>query len=152
MGYHNALLPTPTSVFRMSLLPKTFPGASRLALLLLVALLSACGLTPYRIDIQQGNVVSAEQFAQLKLGMTRDQVRFLLGTPLLTDVFHDKRWDYNYRMDKGATREVTARGLSLFFGRDDRLEKIVADQAFRSQNPEEGSGNKVYDLSVPAKS
>lgn len=136
----------------MSLLQKNFLGALRITAVLLVASLTACSFRPYRIDIQQGNVVSAEQFAQLKVGMTRDQVRFLLGTPLLTDVFHDRRWDYHYRMVKGDTREVTARGLSLFFDADGKVEKIVADDAFRAQQPEEGSGNKVYDLGVPAKS
>lgn len=135
------------------LLPqKNFPGALRMTIVLFVVSLTACSFRPYRIDIQQGNVVSAEQFAQLKVGMTRDQVRFLLGTPLLTDVFHDKRWDYHYRMVKGDTREVTSRGLSLFFNVDGKVEKIVADDAFRAQQPEEGSGNKVYDLGVPAKS
>lgn len=136
----------------MSLRQKNFLGALRMAALLLVASLAACSFRPYRIDIQQGNVVSAEQFAQLKVGMTRDQVRFVLGTPLLTDVFHDKRWDYHYRMVRGDTREVTSRGLTLFFGADGKVEKIVADDAFRAQQPEEGSGNKVYDLGVPAKS
>lgn len=134
----------------MSLLQKHRLFLIPILFVTLAEILAGCGLRPYRIDIQQGNVVSAEQFAQLKVGMTRDQVRFLLGTPLLTDVFHERRWDYHYRMDKGDTREVTAMGLSLLFGADDRLEKIVADQAFRAQQPEEGNGNKVYDLSTPA--
>jgi outer membrane protein assembly factor BamE len=52
--------------------------------------------TPYKVEIVQGNVVTREQFVQLKPGMTRDQVREILGAPLLTDVFHADRWDYPF--------------------------------------------------------
>jgi outer membrane protein assembly factor BamE len=54
------------------------------------------GVTPYRIEIQQGNYVSQEMMAQLKPGMTKEQVRFILGTPMVTDIFHSDRWDYVY--------------------------------------------------------
>jgi len=62
-------------------------------------LLGACSLMPdfmqpYRIDVQQGNFVSQEMVSKLQLGMTREQVRAALGTPLLTDIFHVDRWDY----------------------------------------------------------
>ena len=52
------------------------------------------GITPYRMVIQQGNFISQEMVSQLKPGMTREQVRFILGTPLVTDIFHADRWDY----------------------------------------------------------
>ena len=71
-------------------------------------------LKPYRIDIQQGNFVSKEMVAQLKPGMTRDQVRFVLGTPLLTDVFHSDRWDYEFRLAKGNGELMSSR-VSVFF-------------------------------------
>ena len=58
-------------------------------------------LSPYRIDIQQGNFVSREMVSQLKEGMTREQVRFVMGTPMLTDLFHADRWDYPFRIRKG---------------------------------------------------
>ncbi|MDR3427413.1 MULTISPECIES: outer membrane protein assembly factor BamE [Silvimonas] len=58
-------------------------------------------LTPYKLDIPQGNEVTKDQVAQLKEGMTRTQVRFVLGTPLLTDPFHANRWDYIYSDAKG---------------------------------------------------
>lgn len=135
----------------MPLLPRLLPAAARIALLTLITSLAACSFKPYRIDIQQGNVVTAEQFAQLKLGMSKEQVRFLLGTPMLTDVFHDTRWDYYYRMDRGATGEITSRSLSIYFNAAGVVSQIVADQAFRAQKAEEGNGNKVYDLSAPAK-
>lgn len=70
--------------------------------------------SPYRIDIQQGNFVSKEMLAQVKEGMTRDQVRFALGTPLLTDLFHEDRWDYVFRLQKG-NGEVTSSRVTIFF-------------------------------------
>jgi outer membrane protein assembly factor BamE len=74
-------------------------------------------LSPYKIDIQQGNFVSAEMLAQLKVGMTRDQVRFVLGTPLLTDIFHADRWDYDFRLTKGNGAIIASR-VSVFFNGD----------------------------------
>lgn len=78
-------------------------------------------LTPYRTDIQQGNFISGEMVAQLKPGMTPDQVRFVLGTPLLTDLFHGNRWDYVFDMKRG-NGETTRSRLTLHF-RDSRLER-----------------------------
>lgn len=54
------------------------------------------GVTPYKMEIQQGNFVSQEMVAQLKPGMTKEQVRFILGTPMVSDIFHPERWDYVY--------------------------------------------------------
>jgi outer membrane protein assembly factor BamE len=70
--------------------------------------------SPYRPDVQQGNFVSREMVAQLKVGMTPDQVVFLLGTPLLNDVFHGQRWDYPFRMQKG-NGEITTSHVTVFF-------------------------------------
>jgi outer membrane protein assembly factor BamE len=58
-------------------------------------------VTPYRMDIQQGNFVTQDMVDKLQVGQSRDQVRFILGTPLLTDVFHADRWDYIFRYSKG---------------------------------------------------
>lgn len=58
-------------------------------------------LKPYRIDVRQGNYVTPEMVAQLKPGMKPDQVRFVLGTPLVVDPFHQDRWDYFYRFAPG---------------------------------------------------
>ncbi|GGX03723.1 MULTISPECIES: outer membrane protein assembly factor BamE [Undibacterium] len=71
-------------------------------------------ISPYRISIQQGNFVSQEMVSQLKEGMTREQVRFLLGTALLTDMFHEDRWDYPFRMLK-PNGEVISSRLAIFF-------------------------------------
>lgn len=76
-------------------------------------------LTPYRPDIQQGNFVSREMLSQLKEGMTPEQVRFVLGTPLLADAFHADRWDYVFRLKRG-NGEVTSSRVSVFF-KDNRL-------------------------------
>lgn len=78
--------------------------------------------TPYRPDIQQGNFVSQEMLDQLKAGMTRDQVKFVLGTPLLTDVFHGDRWDYPFYLARG-NGELTTSRVTVFF-KDDKLDRI----------------------------
>jgi outer membrane protein assembly factor BamE len=94
--------------------------------------LGACSYVPrivteYRIDVQQGNVLTRDMVAQLRPGLTRDQVRFILGTPLLTDVFHGDRWDYLFRLEEGKTGAVTTRKLSVFFNADGILERITGD-------------------------
>lgn len=71
-------------------------------------------LSPYRIDIQQGNFVSREMVSQLKEGMTREQVRFVMGTPMLTDLFHADRWDYPFRIRKG-NGELTSSLVTVHF-------------------------------------
>lgn len=97
-------------------------------------LLAACSTKPsfineYKIDIQQGNVLGQEMVAQLKPGQTRDQVRFLLGTPLIADIFHQQRWDYVYRYQNGQTGQVEARKFTVFFDSDGRLERVNGDVA-----------------------
>lgn len=78
--------------------------------------------SPYRPDIQQGNFVSKEMLAQLKVGQTRDQVKFILGTPLLTDVFHAQRWDYPFYLARG-DGELTSARVTVFF-KDDVVERF----------------------------
>ena len=79
--------------------PKMKP-VLRAALLIVAVLTGACSfpqfVSPYKLDIPQGNGITADQIEKLKVGMTRAQVRFVLGTPLLTDPFHADRWDYVY--------------------------------------------------------
>ena len=104
--------------------------ARRAASLLILLAVGACGwLAPYRIDIQQGNVVEASQIAQLRAGLTREQVRFVLGTPLITDVFHEDRWDYVYYVDRRSTSEREQGRASLFFAQGGLLERWTADVA-----------------------
>ncbi len=89
----------------------------------LAALAAGC---VYRMEIQQGNYVSQEAAAQLKLGMTKDQVRFVLGTPLLVDIFREDRWDYVYWRRRANSREVEERRFTLLF-RDGALNRIEGD-------------------------
>ena len=78
--------------------------------------------SPYRPDIQQGNFVSQEMLNQLKAGQTRDQVRFLLGSPLLLDAFHADRWDYPFYLARG-NGELTTSRVTVFF-KDDVVERF----------------------------
>ena len=113
-------------------MPRILPGAAALALLALLTLGAGCGyvpripgVTPYKIDIQQGNYVSQEMVSQLKPGMSKDQVRAVLGTPLLTDIFHAERWDYVYwRVESSGKREQ--RKLVVFFD-DNKLARVSGD-------------------------
>jgi len=95
---------------------------------------AACSNVPrlfneYKIDVQQGNVLSQEMVGQLKPGQTREQVRFLLGTPMIADIFHQQRWDYVYRYHNGATGQVESRQFSVYFNGENRLEKVGGDVA-----------------------
>jgi outer membrane protein assembly factor BamE len=78
--------------------------------------------SPYRPDIQQGNFVSQEMLTQLKVGQTRDQVKFILGTPLLTDAFHADRWDYPFYLARG-NGELTTSRVTVYF-KGDALARI----------------------------
>jgi outer membrane protein assembly factor BamE len=84
-------------------------------------------MQPYRPDVQQGNVVTKEMVDQLATGMTRDQVRFMLGTPALVSLFHVNRWDYVYLLKRGKGSEVQSRRLTVYF-RDNRVERFEADE------------------------
>ncbi len=97
-----------------------------------VSLLAACSspasyINAYKIDVQQGNVLTQEMVAQLKPGQTREQVRYILGTPLLTDIFHQQRWDYVYSYRNGRTGVVETRQFSVYFDQDNRLVKATGD-------------------------
>jgi|SRR5262245_17868274 len=91
-------------------------------------LLSACNLlAPYRAEVQQGNVVTQDMIAKLQPGMTRSQVRFALGTPLLVDPFRQDRWDYVYMLMKQG--EVKERRRIVVVFKDDRLVALEGDVA-----------------------
>lgn len=79
----------------------------------------------YRIDVQQGNVVDQEMLDKLKPGMDKNQVKFVMGTPLIKDPFHSNRWDYIYIMEPGSG-ERKQRLITLYF-RDDKLAYVEGD-------------------------
>ena len=77
----------------------------------LVVALAGCA---HKIDIQQGNVVTEEQLTKLQIGMNWQQVRFIMGSPMLTDPFHHDRWDYYYSLKPGRDPLVSYR-VTLYF-------------------------------------
>jgi len=99
------------------------------AIVVLSVLIAGCQaiptFRPYRMDIQQGNVVTQEMLARLQAGMTRSQVRFTLGTPLVVDPFRADRWDYVYLYSKGG--EVTEQRRVAVVFKDDKLVRIEGD-------------------------
>ena len=74
-------------------------------------------ITPYRIDVVQGNAITREQAAQIKPGLSRLQVKDILGTPLITDPFHAQRWDYLFSLRRPNT-DVQRRSVVVFFEGD----------------------------------
>jgi outer membrane protein assembly factor BamE len=121
----------------MSVLRSSIPRSFALAGLLLLA---ACehvpmlpGLSTHRIDIQQGNVVTQEMVDKLKPGMTRQQVRFVLGTPPIVDPFRQDRWDYVYYYKKDGVLKEHRRLVLLFDG--DTLKRIDGDVVPGSGQP-----------------
>ena len=100
-------------------------------ILITALLLTGCSnvpilpLAPYKIDVQQGNYVTQDMVAKLKPGMSRSQVRFALGTPLIVDPFHADRWDYVYALHKKG--ELVEQRLVTVVFRGDVLERIEGD-------------------------
>ena len=86
-----------------------------LTLLVLLALMVAASGCVYRANISQGNIVEEEDLDQVELGMTRNQVRFLLGTPMIDDPFHADRWDYVYYVTIGRKKATAKRWVSIEF-------------------------------------
>jgi outer membrane protein assembly factor BamE len=77
-------------------------------IVIFVAILSATSAcTIHRIDVQQGNVITKEMVDQLKSGMTKRQVLFVMGSPMIEDPFHGGRWDYVFTLQPGNTRKIT---------------------------------------------
>ena len=94
------------------------------SLIVLAALaLAAC---VYRIDIQQGNLLDEKAINQIDLGMTRSQVQFVLGTPMISDSFHRDRWDYAYYYRRGRSPDADRRWIVVYF-ENDRVQRIDRD-------------------------
>ena len=91
-------------------------------------------VTPYRVEVVQGNVVTQEQAAAIKPGMSRDQVRDVLGSPLLSDVFHTDRWDYVFTIRRQGTEPQQRKVVVLFEGEKlksiDTGGELPAERAF----------------------
>jgi outer membrane protein assembly factor BamE len=98
-----------------------------------------CGCV-YRMDVQQGNYLEGKTVDQLQVGMTRTQVRYLLGTPLVPDVFDKDRWDYLYYFRHGRRRPQVPRRLEVYFREDKvtRFERLNVPES-APQAPDEGA-------------
>lgn len=94
-----------------------------LSIALVSLALAAC---VFRIDIQQGNLLDEEDINQVDLGMTRSQVQFLLGTPMIADSFHRDRWDYAYYYRRGRSPDAARRWVVVYF-ENDRVQRIERD-------------------------
>lgn len=102
---------------------------------LTVTILAALALTlsagcVYVAPISQGNVLDQEDVDQVETGMTRGQIRFLLGTPMIDDPFHEGRWDYVYFLRVGREKARFKRWVSVFF-EDEIVSEVIKDQELR---------------------
>lgn len=133
----------------------------RYTFILLAVLCASCGtalptIKPYKLDVQQGNVVTSKMLLQLRPGMTKSQVRFIMGTPLIQDSFHGNRWDYVYQMrEKGKITEQrrvildfdgealkTVRGDVIPKGSESKTEEGSTNSGTRVINPTEKPAEK----------
>ncbi len=114
-------------------------------------LLSACSIEPitsympepYKVTIQQGNAITQEMVSKLRPGMSKAQVRFILGSPPITDMFHANRWDYVYLLKQGSEVKEE-RKLTLFFD-NDALSRVAGDVAATTK------ADKQAEVAKPAK-
>ena len=124
-------------------------------LLLVIVLLAGCqnvpllpGITPHKIDIQQGNYVTQAMLDKVRPGMSRSQVRFALGTPLVVDPFHADRWDYVYLYER-AGRPFAKRRIVIVF-QDDKVTRVEGDIVPRPRDPAEVTGAAEKPAGAPA--
>jgi len=134
-------------------------GARWGAIVLIGASLAACGsfnsasnrvasmVTPYKVDVVQGNFVSQEQVAALKPGMGRQQVKEILGTPLTTSLFHTDRWEYVFTL-KRPDVQLQTRKLTVFF-KNDLLDRYEGDEMPSEAEFVATLGSKVPKNKVP---
>ena len=89
----------------------------------------------HKVDVQQGNIVDQEMIDKLRPGMTKSQVRFVLGTPLVVDTFNQSRWDYYYNRLTSQGKE-TQEQVTIFFNAEDKLERMSGDYLPTTAIPE----------------
>lgn len=99
-------------------------------LLIISAAISACSLIPgvHKVPVQQGHIITSEMASQLKIGMTKSQVRFVLGNSLLPNIFDEDRWDYHYSTRLGSNGEIRRHLFTAYFA-DGKLVKTEGDHA-----------------------
>ena len=99
----------------------------RLIPICLFFLLFAASGCVYQANLNQGNVIKQEDLDQVEVGMTRNQVRYLLGTPMIEDPFHEERWDYIYFLKVGRDDAIFKRWISIYF-EGDKVSEIIDGQ------------------------
>jgi len=112
----------------MSVFPQNLVSAARVGLVavLTVAVLSGCGWPRvHKVIVQQGNVISQQMIDKLKPGMTRSQVAYIMGEPVVRNTFNDSRWDYVYTLENPGRYELSS-SISLFFY-NDKLSHFAGD-------------------------
>jgi outer membrane protein assembly factor BamE len=117
----------------------------RLPLLALLVLAAGC---LYRMPLQQGNLLEQDQISQLQTGMTRSQVLYLLGTPMVPPAFSNDRWDYYYSFDDYRGYRETRR-LTVWF-KDEKVERIDSDRPIVRPQPQEQQGSARTAEPAPA--
>jgi len=147
----------------MPVIPHCRSGALAAALLTCLSLVACSSVsdstrsaltavTPYRVEVVQGNFVSREQVGALRPGMSRQQVRDILGTSLLSDVFHANRWDYVFTIRRQGV-EAQQRRLTLFFNGEllDRFEgdEMPSEEEFVATLDTRRKSGKVPELELP---
>lgn len=94
----------------------------------MLLILSVAGGCVYQANLSQGNLLKQEDLDQVEVGMTRRQVRFLLGTPMIDDPFHEERWDYVYYLKIGRDDAIFKRWISIYFDGDNVSEIVDGQQ------------------------
>ena len=100
-----------------------------LIVILTAALLLAGGCV-YQAALSQGNLLEQEVIDQVEVGMTRGQIRFLLGTPMIDDPFHENRWDYIYYLRIGRDKAIFKRWMSIYF-EGENVSEVITEQDLR---------------------
>lgn len=141
LAMQNCLLPSKYTQIERTALPRPFPRWFVLVLLVMgAAILTGCTtkvddtqrtmmnsvFRPYVPDVIQGNFISSEQYAKLEVGMSREQVRQILGTPLLASYFHANRWDYVFEFKRLGEKISKERRVTVFFD-GDKVTKFNGD-------------------------
>ena len=107
----------------------------------------ASAITPYKVDVVQGNFVSKEQVNALQPGMSRQQVRDILGTPLVTSVFHADRWEYVFTLKRAGVENQT-RKMTVFFD-GDAFARVEGDEMPSETEFVASLGKKLDKVKVP---
>lgn len=106
----------------------------RISLIFVSLLLASCSwLMPHKVEIRQGNLISPEMLARVKVGMTQTQVKAVLGNPLINDPFHANRWDYVYRFTQEG-KLIEEKRLTLYF-ENDNLQRIENAAPAKQETP-----------------